>query len=387
MWLEVSCTGDEDEHKEAFLKKEGAYFTIGGGKCICEAKVRAFMRMIRKGEGTIDEGGYTRIVGGSSFADHEKDMSTHPKVYIAKYDSTAAGAYQITKTNWNDTPFVNWRNEKGINDFSKVSQDVYATYLIIEKRKALDDIQNDNFKAAVYKCRLEWASLPGAGYEQREEKIGVIEKLYDKFLNEELSRAQGEEAKLYIQQGFLKKYFDYNCCNDKNNIQSKWHHPLDRMELRGWYKSGFYPKSSDHGLASVRISGKHDGLDLYAPIGTTIYACVDGEIYDDYTSGTYGKTLGVKGEYNGTTYYFFYGHLSKRDVKKGDLVKAGDPIGETGQTGNASGQAAKMNHLHFEVRTSSFTGGGNRIDPLTTIEELRNDVNTNPDKNIQTGNL
>ncbi|MFV0531544.1 MAG: peptidoglycan DD-metalloendopeptidase family protein [Flavobacteriales bacterium] len=33
LWLEVSCIGDEDEHKEAFLKKEGAYFTIGGGKC------------------------------------------------------------------------------------------------------------------------------------------------------------------------------------------------------------------------------------------------------------------------------------------------------------------------------------------------------------------
>ena len=85
--------------------------------CECEARVRAFMRMIRIGEGTPDEGGYTRIVGGSSFSDNGKDMSDHPKVYIKKYDSTAAGAYQITKTNWNDQSFINWRKQKKITDF------------------------------------------------------------------------------------------------------------------------------------------------------------------------------------------------------------------------------------------------------------------------------
>ncbi|AZI33129.1 M23 family metallopeptidase [Kaistella carnis] len=83
------------------------------------------------------------------------------------------------------------------------------------------------------------------------------------------------------------------------------------MELRGWYGSGFYPDSSDHGFASIRNSKTHDGLDLYAPVGTTIYACVDGEIYDDYISTTYGRTLGIKETYNGSTYYFLYGICRK----------------------------------------------------------------------------
>ncbi|WP_435524277.1 hypothetical protein [Chryseobacterium indoltheticum] len=30
--------------------------------CECEAKIRAFMRMLRKGEGTQDEGGYSELL-------------------------------------------------------------------------------------------------------------------------------------------------------------------------------------------------------------------------------------------------------------------------------------------------------------------------------------
>lgn len=43
-----------------------------------------------------------------------------------------------------------------------------------------------------------------------------------------------------------------------------------------------------------------------------------------------------------------------------------------------------MNYLHFEVRTTSARTGG-RIDPIATIDELKNDVITNPDQTTQTG--
>ncbi|CAA7197358.1 glycoside hydrolase family 24 protein [Chryseobacterium potabilaquae] len=183
--------------------------------CECEAKVKAFMRMIRIGEGTEDEDGYTRIVGGSSFADYGKNMSTHPKVYISKYDSTAAGAYQITKTNWNSDNFASWRNDNNVNDFSKESQDIYCVYLIIKKKKAFDNINSGDIDGAISKCSKEWASLPGAGYGQREESREKIKEKYKDFLKQELRGS----SNLYIKAGFLEKYFGINCCKDLPKVE------------------------------------------------------------------------------------------------------------------------------------------------------------------------
>ncbi|WP_225556190.1 M23 family metallopeptidase [Flavobacterium columnare] len=139
------------------------------------------------------------------------------------------------------------------------------------------------------------------------------------------------------------------------------------------------------------LKKNHDTLDLYSPIVTTMYACVDGEVNEIYYSESYGNRVNIKGDYDGKTYWFFYAHLSETSITAKDKdgnptkVKAGDIIGKTGQTGNASGQQAKMNHLHFEVRSTSARTGG-KLDPLATIEELKNDVITNPDKTKQTGN-
>ena len=53
-----------------------------------------------------------------------------------------------------------------------------------------------------------------------------------------------------------------------------------------------------------------------------------------------------------------YGHNSKRLVKSGDRVKAGQVLAVSGQTGRAS-----TDHLHFEVRVN-----GKHIDPNLIID-------------------
>ena len=69
--------------------------------CECEAKVRAFLRliMVKESEQMAIKYGYSPYeinVGGKSFIkDHKKDYSTHPRVYISSANSTAAGAYQF----------------------------------------------------------------------------------------------------------------------------------------------------------------------------------------------------------------------------------------------------------------------------------------------------
>lgn len=140
------------------------------------SNLSAFLKMIRWAEGTSADDGYRICYGYShtinSFADHPAitgewngKVLTNTQCKNAGLSngckSTAAGAYQITKTTWKalrakliDLP-----------DFSPASQDKAATALI-EGRGALNDVLNGNIQTAITKCKNEWASLPGNTYGQ-----------------------------------------------------------------------------------------------------------------------------------------------------------------------------------------------------------------------------
>jgi lysozyme len=136
------------------------------------ANVRAFLRAIRLGEGTSDEDGYGRLVGGGQFT----DFSKHPRklVWIKRYrvNSSAAGAYQILWPTWKALCA-----QYDFPDFSPASQDEAAVALIAG-RDALYDVIYGRLAAAIDKCRLEWASLPGSPYGQRTEKYADVEAEY-----------------------------------------------------------------------------------------------------------------------------------------------------------------------------------------------------------------
>lgn len=134
--------------------------------------VVAFLRAIRLGEGTSDDAGYYRIVGGGTFTDD----SAHPnvKVYIERYKvySTAAGAFQIIRGTWNGLV-----KQYGFVDFSPDNQDLAAVALIVEK-KAIEDVKAGRLAEAVRKCAPIWASLPGSTAGQRTEDYAAVEREY-----------------------------------------------------------------------------------------------------------------------------------------------------------------------------------------------------------------
>lgn len=136
------------------------------------ANVPAFLKAIRLGEGTPDEMGYYRLVGGSSFSDD----SHHPnvRVWIPRYSiySTAAGAYQIIFRTWSVL-----QERYGFPDFSPECQDEAAVALIAG-RGALADVISGRLSEAVRKCAAEWASLPGSTAGQRTEDYCDVEKVY-----------------------------------------------------------------------------------------------------------------------------------------------------------------------------------------------------------------
>lgn len=137
-----------------------------------QTNVRAFLRAIRLGEGTSDEGGYTRIVGGGSFTDDS--VHPHVRVFLQKYNvySTAAGAYQITFPTWSGLC-----RQYDFPDFTPDSQDEAAVALIAEKH-ALDDVLTGRLSDAVQKCSSTWASLPGSTAGQRTEDFNAVQQVY-----------------------------------------------------------------------------------------------------------------------------------------------------------------------------------------------------------------
>ena len=137
-----------------------------------DKNVQAFLRAIRYGEGTADELGYNRIVGGATFADDS--VHPHVKVYLERYNvySTAAGAYQIIFPTWSGLC-----KQYYFQDFSPESQDEAAVALIAEKG-ALEDVKCGRLKDAVEKCSTIWASLPGSTSGQRQENFSMVEEVY-----------------------------------------------------------------------------------------------------------------------------------------------------------------------------------------------------------------
>jgi len=127
----------------------------------------AFLDMLAYSEGTIKYGkddGYNVIVGGSLFSSY----AAHPKKLVqlnAKLKSTAAGRYQLMARYYEP-----YKIQLHLSDFSPISQDAIAIQQIREC-KAMTDISVGNIEKAIALCAHIWASLPGAGYGQRENKL------------------------------------------------------------------------------------------------------------------------------------------------------------------------------------------------------------------------
>lgn len=132
--------------------------------------VQAFMRVIRRGEGTGDADGYRRMFGGELFA----SFADHPRKLIVKngYRSTAAGAYQALSSTWDET-----RRIMGLKDFTPTSQDWFCVGRIAA-RGALDDVKAGRFSVAVAKVAREWASLPGSPYGQPTISMATAASVY-----------------------------------------------------------------------------------------------------------------------------------------------------------------------------------------------------------------
>jgi murein DD-endopeptidase MepM/ murein hydrolase activator NlpD len=125
----------------------------------------------------------------------------------------------------------------------------------------------------------------------------------------------------------------------RERLRPKFAVPVARHGLSAYY-----------GQSGVNWMSVHTGIDFPVTYAT-VMAATDGTVRTQFNSA-YGNMIILTAKDGTETWYC---HLSSYQVPSGTVVKAGDPIARSGDSGNSTGP-----HLHFEVRP----GGGAAIDPL-----------------------
>lgn len=109
----------------------------------------------------------------------------------------------------------------------------------------------------------------------------------------------------------------------------------------------------------------HEGLDIFAPMGTPVRAPVDG-ITEISNGGLGGLAVTVK-QPDGTLWYLCHLSALAAGVPGGSRVKTGDVIGFVGNSGDAAGGPT---HVHLQIHPR----GGGPVPPKPIVDRLVSDA-------------
>jgi murein DD-endopeptidase MepM/ murein hydrolase activator NlpD len=110
---------------------------------------------------------------------------------------------------------------------------------------------------------------------------------------------------------------------------------------------------------------RHEGTDLFAAVGSYVYAVVDGTLTRrawDQPGLRSGNAWWLTAA-DGSGTYYFYAHLADfaPELSVGSRVEAGQIIGFMGNSGNSA-----FPHLHFEIHPD----GGGAVNPYPLLRSL-----------------
>jgi len=129
------------------------------------------------------------------------------------------------------------------------------------------------------------------------------------------------------------------------------------------YKRDIIIRSDSRGdgffAANRRGARIHEGIDLFARIGTLVLAGRSGRVIAATQNRGMGNFIIIRHSHNIIS---IYGHLLEIHVAKNEFVHQGQVIGSVGKTGNASNRNIQP-HLHFEIRKNGIPQ-----DPLEYLE-------------------
>lgn len=252
--------------------------------------------------------------------------------YIFSANSITDFIYRLSVTEQLST-----YNNKLINDMhSMIKQNNENIASLKAKEKSLENLQIE------LKQKLVVLSEQHATLDEEEESI------------EKDIQYSKQIIDFYLKAG-CKESDDINSCvRGQLPADTKFWRPLQSGTMWStWY--------SDVLTGTGGRCRSHAGVDISAPGGTPIYAVAAGKVsVAAYSGDGYGNKVVLQHNINGKVYTTLYGHMSRINVKKGDVVTKDTVIGYVGSTGNSEG-----NHLHLNVceGTKSCLLRSDTVDP------------------------
>ncbi len=256
-------------------------------------------------------------------------------------------------------------------------------HLLEEKDTALPVLDKDGKAVKEIKAEVKdgyaVAEIQLKHKKKQEDNKDWLDKLKNGFYD-----IQGKTANLFITvtcKGEVTHKETFLKSSSFKMIGNNWHEPVDDPQIAIYNQHGVKKmKSNTFGMGRDRF---HSGLDIFSLESSKVYACLDAEVFEiqKWTSKTksgYGHnvTLKVKNpqevrnrkrEYtkaftddldqkasfdeNSDVFLLRYAHLEDILVKKGQKVKAGDPIGKSGVSGIALGTHDP--HVHFNIYSTA----------------------------------
>jgi len=168
-------------------------------------------------------------------------------------------------------------------------------------------------------------------------------------LNVDVNKGVTDAAKIVLENGpgaipYLSKQFTQNMPGQQAPASSSLNF---KPPIEGSISSGFGPRKDP---IDPNKTATHNGIDFAGKAGAPVSAVLPGVVKSAGSKGEYGNMVEVEHKDGSISYY---AHLDGINVKPGDKIEQGTPIGTIGATGKSTGA-----HVEFGVRKD-----GRPIDP------------------------
>lgn len=280
---------------------------------------------------------------------------------VALYKSGDTSYLDVLLTSSSITDFLAkyYMAEELINYDKELMQSIKQQKADIETEKTQLEADKKELDTSLAQTEQKKTSLKSL----KNEKEDYVDQLTaeEKEVQEEIEELEEENRKI---------------ANEIKEAQIRYQKQLEELKNNSGSSSsqsgsGYFirPVSSGPITATAYYSsGKfHGAVDYGVSVGTPVKAAADGVVMTTKNlSSSYGTYVVIQ-HANGLQTYYAHGKSGSISVEPGEIVKQGQQIMLSGNTGNSSGP-----HLHFEVRKSPYNysysakayGQDSRVDPL-----------------------